>query len=157
MCLKWLGYSSVLHGDAQLHFKMFKPIGLKHVIGKCCGGIWVGIISEIWNHRNRFLERERRPSGGFLLDTKEDLVLDHDKGKCGQFFLLRLVFGTSMLYEVFERLIFSVSCVVLSRFGRYCVFVQVVLVTSFWQGRTEVAVLDCSKGSVFDVCLSVWC
>ncbi|XP_068490495.1 uncharacterized protein [Phaseolus vulgaris] len=32
MCLKWLGYSSVLHGDAQLHFKMFKPIGVKHVI-----------------------------------------------------------------------------------------------------------------------------
>ena len=42
MCLKWLGYSSVLHGDAQLHFKMFKPIGVKHVIGRCWGGGYFG-------------------------------------------------------------------------------------------------------------------
>jgi len=62
-----------------------------------------------------------------------------------------------MLYEVFERLIFGVSYVFLSRFGRYCVFVQVVLVISIWQGRTNGFVLDCGKGSVFDVCLSVWC
>ena len=53
MCLEWLGFLSVLHGDAQLHFKMFKPIGLKHVIVRCWGGIWVGIVSEIWNHRNK--------------------------------------------------------------------------------------------------------
>ena len=62
-----------------------------------------------------------------------------------------------MLYEVFERLIFGVSCVFLSRFGRYCVFVQVVLVISIWQGQTDVFVLDYGKGSVFYVCLSVWC
>jgi len=68
-----------------------------------------------------------------------------------------LVLETSMLYEVFERLIFSVSCVYLSRFGRYCVFVQVVLVISIWQGWTDVFVLDCGKWSVFYVCLSVWC
>ena len=38
LCLKWLGFSFVLHGDAHMHFKMFKPIGLKHVIIKCWGG-----------------------------------------------------------------------------------------------------------------------
>ena len=35
LCLEWLGISLVLHCDAQMHFKMFKPIGLKHVIVKC--------------------------------------------------------------------------------------------------------------------------
>jgi len=37
MCLEWLGYSSVLHRDAQMHFRMFKPIGLKHAIIRCWG------------------------------------------------------------------------------------------------------------------------
>jgi len=49
MYLEWLGSSLALHCDAQMHFKMFKPIGLK-LVG---GGIWVGIVSEIWNHRNK--------------------------------------------------------------------------------------------------------
>ncbi|KAK7342257.1 hypothetical protein VNO80_25202 [Phaseolus coccineus] len=53
MCLEWLGSSLVLHCDAQLHFKMFKPLGLKHAIIRCWGGIWVGIVSKIRNHRNR--------------------------------------------------------------------------------------------------------
>jgi len=39
MCLEWLGFSLVLHCDAQMHFKMFKPIGLKHVIIKCWGDL----------------------------------------------------------------------------------------------------------------------
>jgi len=34
--------------------------------------------------------------------------LGHNKKKIGCFLLLRLVFGTSLLYEVFERLIFWV-------------------------------------------------
>ena len=76
-----------------------------------------------------------RPSRGFYYDTKEDLVLSHSKGKFGRFFLLRLVFGTSMLYEVFERFIFGVSCLMfLSRFGRYGVFVQVFLVFFYLAG-----------------------
>ena len=37
MCLAWLGYSSVLHCDAQMHFRMFKSIGLKHAIIRCWG------------------------------------------------------------------------------------------------------------------------
>jgi len=35
-----------------MHFRMFKPIGLKHAIIRCWRGIWVGIVSEIWNHWN---------------------------------------------------------------------------------------------------------
>jgi len=37
LCIKWLGASLVLHCDAQRHFKMFKPIGLKHTIIRCWG------------------------------------------------------------------------------------------------------------------------
>jgi len=53
MCLEWLGFISVIHRDPQMNFRLFKPIGLNHAVTRCWGGIWVGIKSEIWNHRNR--------------------------------------------------------------------------------------------------------
>jgi len=53
MYLEWLRSSLALHCDVQMHFKMFKLIGLKHVIIRCWGDIWVGIVSEIWNHKNK--------------------------------------------------------------------------------------------------------
>jgi len=59
-CLKWLGISSVLHCDAKMHFKMFKLIGSKHVIVRCWRGILVGIIGEIWNHRNKVVFKNGR-------------------------------------------------------------------------------------------------
>jgi len=37
MCLELLGSSLALHCDAQMHFKMFKPIGLNHAIIRCWG------------------------------------------------------------------------------------------------------------------------
>ena len=37
MCLRWLGYSSVLHRDGQMHFRMFKPLDLKEAIIRCWG------------------------------------------------------------------------------------------------------------------------
>ncbi|KAK8470303.1 hypothetical protein PHAVU_004G108700, partial [Phaseolus vulgaris] len=45
LCLEWLGFSLVLHCDAQMHFKMFKLIG---------------IVSEIWNHRNNVVFKNGR-------------------------------------------------------------------------------------------------
>jgi len=94
------------------------------------GDIWVGIVSEIWNHRNEvvFWEWMGTPSGGFYFNTKENLVLDHGKRKVGCFLLLWLVFGTSMLYEVFERLIFGVSYLMfVPRFWSCGVFCAVFL------------------------------
>ena len=37
MCLEWLGFPSVLHRDPQMHFRMFKPIGLNHAVIRCWG------------------------------------------------------------------------------------------------------------------------
>jgi len=37
MCLEWLGSSLPLHCETQMHFKMFKPIGVKHAIIRCWG------------------------------------------------------------------------------------------------------------------------
>jgi len=47
------------------------------------GGIWLGIVREIWNHRNRvvFWEWAGRSSGGLYCGTKEDLILGHGKKK----------------------------------------------------------------------------
>jgi len=47
-----------------------------------------------------------KSSGGIYCGTKEDLVLGHGKRKISCFLLLRLVFEISLLYEIFERLIF---------------------------------------------------
>jgi len=47
-------------------------------------------------------------SGGIYRGTKEDLVLGHSKRKIGCVLLLILVFGSYLLYEVFESLIFCV-------------------------------------------------
>jgi len=60
MCLEWLRFSSVFHCDAQMHFKMFKLLGLKHATIRCWGGIWVGIIGEIWNYINRVVFKNVR-------------------------------------------------------------------------------------------------
>ena len=75
-----------------------------------------------------FLEWTGRSSESFYCGTKEDLVLDHSKIKVGCFLLHRLVLGTSMLYEVFERLIFSVSYLMfVPKFGSCGVFCTVFL------------------------------
>jgi len=37
LCLEWLEFSSILHCDAQFHFKLFKPIGLKQAFVSCWG------------------------------------------------------------------------------------------------------------------------
>jgi len=49
-------------------------------------------------------------SWGFYCGTKEYLVLGYDKGTIGWFLLLGLMFGTFMLYEVFEKLMLGNLC-----------------------------------------------
>jgi len=47
------------------------------------GGVWVGIIGEIWNHRNMVIFKKGCVDlvEFFYCSTKEDLVLDYDRGK----------------------------------------------------------------------------
>jgi len=49
------------------------------------GGIWVGIVSEIWNNGNRVVFENRQVDlmEVFYCGTKEDLVLGHSKRKIG--------------------------------------------------------------------------
>jgi len=56
------------------------------------GGIWVGIIGEIWNHRNKVIFKNGCVDliEFFYCGTKEYLVLDYGKEKIGWFLLLRL-------------------------------------------------------------------
>ena len=75
------------------------------------GGIWVGIVSEIWNHRNRVVFENGRVDlvEVFTVVQRKAWSWVTVKEKLVAFFLLlRLVFGTSLLYEVFERLIICI-------------------------------------------------
>ena len=104
----------------------FRASVLHSYLLKACGGQFstMKITSSCHYWWPSSWEWASRSSWGFYCGTKEDLVFGYSKGKIDWFLLFRLVFGTSMLYEVFERLMFGVSCLMfLSRFGScgvYC-------------------------------------
>jgi len=49
-------------------------------------------------------EWESRFFGGVQCGSKEILVLGYDYGKLGEILTLKLVLGSHMLYEVFEKM-----------------------------------------------------
>ena len=73
------------------------------------GGIWVGFVSEIWNHRNKVVFENGRVDlvEVFTVAQRKTWSWVTVKEKSAAF-LLRLVFGSYLLYEVFESLIFCV-------------------------------------------------
>jgi len=94
----------VYHFDAKMHLMLFKPVGMKEAIIRCCGGIWIAFVGEIWNHRNKCIfENESRFFGGFYCGQKEFLVLGYDLGKIDGLLLFRLMLESPLLYEVFEK------------------------------------------------------
>jgi len=91
----------VFHFDAQMNFKLLKHAGMKKYVNRCWG-IWVAIVGEIWNMNKCIFKNGRvdllkvfivaqRKSWSWVT-TKERLTL-----------LFGLVFGSPVLYEVFEK------------------------------------------------------
>ena len=86
------------------------------------GGIWVGIVSEIWNHKNMVVFENGR------VDLVEVFtVVQRKTWSWITVLLLRMVLGTSMLHEVSERLIFGVSYLMFVPRFESCVFCAVFL------------------------------
>ena len=96
-----------------------------------------------------------RSSGCIYCGTKEDLVLGHGKRKISCFLLLRLVFGTSLLYEVFERLIFWGFLTNVYVLEVVVCFVQASLDPPTWQGWIDVCALGLRLEGVCVVCMPV--
>ncbi|XP_068484829.1 uncharacterized protein [Phaseolus vulgaris] len=52
LCFKWLGVSSVIHKDPKSNFSQFRMSQASVSVNEVWSTIWVGIVSEIWKHRN---------------------------------------------------------------------------------------------------------
>ena len=51
-CYKWLGVSFVSHIDPMSNFAQFKMSQSLDSVNVVWSTIWVGVVSEIWNHKN---------------------------------------------------------------------------------------------------------
>ena len=52
LCFEWLGVSFVIHLDPMQNFIQFRLSQASVSVNDVWGTIWVGIVSEIWKHRN---------------------------------------------------------------------------------------------------------
>ena len=52
-CDRWVGNVIVRHESTIIHFLSFFIIGLRQCANNAWKGMWVTIVLEIWNHRNK--------------------------------------------------------------------------------------------------------
>ncbi|XP_068483176.1 uncharacterized protein [Phaseolus vulgaris] len=52
LCFEWLGISSVIHKDPKSNFLQFRLSQTSNSFNVVWSTIWVGVVSEIWKHRN---------------------------------------------------------------------------------------------------------
>jgi len=55
LCFEWLGVSFVIHYDPVSNFFQFGMCNAPGQVIEFWGAIWVGVVSEIWNHRNNVI------------------------------------------------------------------------------------------------------
>jgi len=55
LCFEWLGVTFVIHSDPVLNFIQFGMCNASGQINEFWGVIWVGVVSEIWKHRNNVI------------------------------------------------------------------------------------------------------
>ena len=54
-CYKWLGVSFVSHNDPMSNFAQFRMNTSSASINEMWNTIWVGVVGEIWIHRNSII------------------------------------------------------------------------------------------------------
>ena len=60
---------TVRHEDIIIHFQSFHLLRQSHRVNRVWKGMWVAIVSEIWNHRNKVVFK------GGVVDHKEIFYL----------------------------------------------------------------------------------
>ena len=65
---------SVRHEGILSHFQSFCLLGPRQSVNKAWKGLWVVIVSEIWNHRNKVV------FNGGVVDDEEIFSLAQLKG-----------------------------------------------------------------------------
>jgi len=52
-CERWVGIASVRHETIEAHFLSFCLLFRRHSINVAWKGMWMAIVTEIWNQRNK--------------------------------------------------------------------------------------------------------
>jgi len=55
LCYEWLGVTSMIHIDPVSNFSQFKMCNASCLVNEFWEAIWVGVVSEIWKHRNNVI------------------------------------------------------------------------------------------------------
>ena len=71
LCNKWVGISSVQHNQLNMHFQQFSLMALNSKENKIWKGLWISIIWNIWNHRNKIVFKQGK------VDPEEIFTLIH--------------------------------------------------------------------------------
>ena len=58
MCKRWVEVSTVHHNQLKAYFQQFELLSLNSKGNKLWKGVWVSIIRNIWNHRNKIVFRQ---------------------------------------------------------------------------------------------------
>jgi len=53
MCDKWVGIVVVRHESTPVNFQSFCLLSQRQGVNIAWKGMWVAIVSEIWNHKNK--------------------------------------------------------------------------------------------------------
>lgn len=68
-CERWVGNVTVRHEDIICHFQSFHLLGQSNTVNREWKGMWVTIVSEIWNYRNKVVFK------GEVMDVDEIFTL----------------------------------------------------------------------------------
>jgi len=52
-CERWVGNVTVRHESIKAHFLSFCLMTRRHSVNVAWKGMWVAIVTELWNHRNK--------------------------------------------------------------------------------------------------------
>jgi len=58
-CKRWVGNVAVRHEFVFVHFQSFYLIGQRQSVNRVWKGMWLAIVSEIWNHKNKVVFKGR--------------------------------------------------------------------------------------------------
>jgi len=58
MCNRWVEVSTAHHNQLKAHFQQFDVLTLNSKGNKLWKGVWVSIIRNIWDHRNKIVFRQ---------------------------------------------------------------------------------------------------
>ena len=60
LCDSWIGRSFVYHNSAGIYFSQFELIGLGNKHNNVWRCMWLAIVWDIWNHRNKVIFRNAK-------------------------------------------------------------------------------------------------